>query len=541
MRPLALYIGVLALAGCGGEPEQPPNLLLVTVDSLRVDRLRLWNPNTGVATPELEKMARAGTRFSNTWAVAPWTAPSVVSVFSGLFPPSHGVVYRDDSTPEGLPTLPRLLEGQGYHLGNFSFFAGISYFRNLGLPAPPPGLRHGRVVETFSSWLSEVPAEEPFFAWLHLLEPHLPYGASGYTARKAKVEGSSGLVEAQLRGTLPLDSAEFAAGDRDRLIDLYDQDVVAMDEELGKIFSTLEVSGRSEETLVVFVADHGEELLEDGWVGHASTAVEAKLLPEILRIPFVLSGPNVPAGRTVDALLQQVDIFPSILRLLNIDLPKRIDGRLVPGLFALRGSKRRFAFFDSSMGGNLTPIERRGERLQAITDGECLLQSHIEQGAPPSLLSRDLTVAGCSEPRLRRLAASLDDWREEQTLQRVQLLADSGSENRPDGALVAAFDQSLEVLQPPSGTTLDWSATQGQLVLEWSGTSDGYWVEYQIAEGLKHVEGSFPAEQQSLVFGPFPLGFWNDLASYSPFLFRVVDTNARTRSAWIDFKLEPAS
>jgi hypothetical protein len=150
MRLLSVVAAALVVLGCATAREHrassspPANLVLVTVDSLRPDRLRLWNRDDGVATPNLEGLAARGALFRNAWATAPWTAPSVVSIFTGLYPPSHGVVMRDDTTSSELPTLARLLARQGYRLGNFSFFSGISYFRNLGLPECRPGCTTGR-------------------------------------------------------------------------------------------------------------------------------------------------------------------------------------------------------------------------------------------------------------------------------------------------------------------------------------------------------------------------------------------------------------
>jgi len=123
----------LAVAACATAPRgaPPPGILLITADSLRADRID-WS---GGRTPALAMLARRGTRFERAYTVTPWTAPSLVSIFTGLYPPTHGVENRDDATPKALPTLPRLLGARGYSLRNYGFFTEVSYFRNLGLPA----------------------------------------------------------------------------------------------------------------------------------------------------------------------------------------------------------------------------------------------------------------------------------------------------------------------------------------------------------------------------------------------------------------------
>ena len=301
-----LVLGLLAAlpSGChrAGQAHRPPDLLVLSVDSLRVDRLAPFDP-AGVPVPAIAELAARGTQFDNAWAVAPWTAPSMVSVFTGLYPPSHGVVWRDDTTPPDMPTLWRLTGAAGYRLGNLAFFSAISYYANLGLPAPDPELGRVPPSEAFAGWLGTV-GEAPFAAWVHLVEPHLPYGASGWSATEVAIHGSSGLERAQLRADVPIGSVEFAPGDRRLLEELYDRDVAAADRAVGRIMAALAAAGRLESTVVVLVADHGEELLDHGWIGHASTAVEAKLVPEVLHVPLILAGPGVPAGVRAGAPLQ---------------------------------------------------------------------------------------------------------------------------------------------------------------------------------------------------------------------------------------------
>ncbi len=189
-RAASLFLAA-ALAGCAAEPARELSVVLVSPDSLRADRLRPWNPEADAATPRLDALAARGTVYANAWSASPWTAPSMVSVMTGLYPPSHGVVYRDDTTSATLPTLPRLLEEAGYEIGNFSFFSQISYFRNLGLGPAEKGLSHARVAGSFRRWLGGLEPDTKFFAWVHLLETHLPYGASGYRATKITTVSSA--------------------------------------------------------------------------------------------------------------------------------------------------------------------------------------------------------------------------------------------------------------------------------------------------------------------------------------------------------------
>lgn len=543
-RFLAGLLSVGLLASCSSAPEQKLNLLVLSADSLRADRLALWNEpssdGVGVETPALAALAARGTLFRNVWAVAPWTAPSMVSVFTGLYPPSHGAVARDDTTPLSIDTLPRLADHNAYCVGNFSFFSGISYFRNLGLPPAVPGLQHGREPEVLANWLDGEVGQSPFFAWIHLLEPHLPYGATGYRAKDVQIAGSSGLEASQLQATVPVGSVEFEDGDRQRLLDLYDSDIEKLDQRIAEITQVLESRDLLDNTIVVFIADHGEELLEHGWVGHASTSIEAKVTREILRIPLLILGPGVEAGVESDDLAQHVDLLPTVNRLLGWHELERTDGRdllrprgWLSGLFGAR--HRQFAFVDSSVGGNLTPVERRQERLQAVTDGRCLVEASSRPGEPDGFKLVAFDSADCDQ---RKLQAALRDWREEQLQQRLAILQQDSESGGPSLDEVDDYELSIDGLAPVDGSILGWREQSGQLELEWSGEERAYWVQYEVGRGVLAVRGVFQVEQRRIAFGPFPEGFWNDLAGYSPFRYRVLDPEMEARSDWVEFSLE---
>ncbi len=555
-RFLSLGLG-LALAGCAAEPAADFSVVLVSPDSLRVDRLPPWNPQAAAPTPHLERLAARGTVYLNAWASSPWTAPSMVSVMTGLYPTSHGVAYRDDTTPATLPTLPRLLAARDYRIGNFSFFSQISYFRNLGLGPAEKGLRHATVARSFGRWLGKLPEDQRFFAWVHLLETHLPYGATGYRAKRASVDGSSGLVEAQVNAVVPVGTVEFEPGDRPLLIELYDRDVAAMDRALGRVVDALEQHGRLDTTLIVYVADHGEELLEYGWIGHASTSIEAKLVPEILRVPLILAGPGIAAQRR-DELVQQVDVLPTVARLLGLDLDPT-DGVPLPGIAGGWwdwGGRRELAFFDSSPGGNLTPQDRRGERFQGLTDGRCLLTAHVAPGVAEDVRTSAVGDGACGDGDPRRLRRALDDWRRRQTEQRLDLLARHGGGSGPPSEEVDAYAETIAVLQPRAGDRLRWDAKGGLVVFEWTvdaepeaappgrggrseAPGDVYWIEYRLGDAPLEIRGSFEVAQRRIVFGPVPHGFWNDVADYSPARIRIADAAGRQRSPWIEFEVLP--
>ncbi|HEV8267785.1 MAG TPA: sulfatase [Thermoanaerobaculia bacterium] len=525
-RIAVVVLAAAAALACVTASRAPSrvNVLLVTVDSLRADRID-WHP--GGRTPALARLAAGGTRFTNAFTVTPWTAPSLVSIFTGLEPPTHGVAHRDDTTPATLPTLPRLLASRGFSLSNFGFFTAVSYYRNLGLP--PQAVTGAEVIgaKALADFLPT--AKEPFFAWIHFVEPHLPYGAGGYEAATAAVPGGSALSRAQLSATVPVHGdLAFEPGDREKVLALYDHDVEAFDRSLGSVLAALADRALDDRTLVVLTADHGEELLDHGWVGHASTSGEAKLTDELLRVPLVLRGPGVPRGHVTDALAQNVDVTPTVLDLEGMARPRGMQG--ISLLRAMEGSGRvrRFVFFDTVPGGHLTPPERWNERLQGVSDGK---RVHAERlGA-----SRR-----AEDPSSPDLAPALAAWRKRQARARLALLSTYGGAARPPADEVERYAENLEIEAPGDGALLEFVAADGVIRLAWRGepkSGASYWVEYEVGSGLLSARGAFPVEETSIAFGPFPVAFWNDLAGYSPFRFRILDPARKIRSAWHRFSL----
>lgn len=534
-------------------PPVPPSILLITADSLRADRVDLDAPDVATRWPALARLAREGARFDNAWTVAPWTAPALVSIFTGLHPTTHGVEVRDDTTPRELPTLPRILGGRGWTLGNFGFFAGASYYRNLGLPEA--SLRDGEETptEAFRRWLEAT--RPPFFAWVHAIEPHLPYGAGGYAAPEVRVCGSGGLEAAQVAGAVPLaDGWRFDAGDREKLLALYDDDITLLDRSVGRLLGLLDAAGLADSTLVVLTTDHGEELLEDGFVGHASTAGEAKLTRELLRIPWLVRGPGVRPGCRIPTLAQNVDVAPTLLGLVAATPAGRKALEEVPdpgfgmqGISHARelgggrradGSSRRLAAFSTSLGGHRTPEARRGERLLGMTDGYRL---HVERLAgPPPFGFRDATAP--------ELAGALEAFRAAQARARLSVLERFGGERRPDPAEVERWAESLPVHGPAPEARLEFGPTRGTIRIAWDGgekeARTGFWVEYEATgtlASLAGMRGAFSVDRPEAVFGPFPAAFWNDVAGWAPFRFRVLDPARGRRSAWIRFELVPVA
>jgi arylsulfatase A-like enzyme/Flp pilus assembly protein TadD len=294
---------LLALAACRDRGE-PPSLLLVTVDTLRADRLGAYG-RKDVATPRLDALAARGALFEEALASVPLTLPSHATILSGLEPPRHGV--RDNGTyvfPDSRETLATVLRSRGYRTG--AFVGAYVLDRRFGLARGFDVYddRIERRSEGGSALESERPGEEvaaaaerwigqaavPFFAWVHLYDPHAPYAP-------------------------PSPHREEYAGR------LYDGEVAYADACIGRLLDAAERRAKGR-LLVAVTADHGEALHEHGEPTHGLFVYQSTL-----RVPMLLAGPKVPRGVRRSGPARTSDVTPTLLSLLGVPAPQGLDGR----------------------------------------------------------------------------------------------------------------------------------------------------------------------------------------------------------------------
>ncbi|MEN8163832.1 MAG: sulfatase, partial [Acidobacteriota bacterium] len=297
-----------------------PNVIIYLVDALRADRLGCYGYQRPTS-PRLDGFAAEGILFTNAIAQSSWTKASVASIFTGVWPPAHGANGPEDILPEGLPTLTERLAEAGYQtaavIANayvnrpFGFARGFDHFTFL-----PDGEGSSEAInDSIVQWLDQNP-EEPFFLYVHTIDPHAPYEApEPFQSRFAadvtdtavgQVETVRGLV----RGTVE-PTPELA---RD-LNNLYDAEVAHNDAGFGSFLDTLTARGLYENTVILFVSDHGEAFGEHGTWTHG-----IDLYSEVLHVPLVLRLPGGRlGGRRVDRVAQHIDILPTVLRLTGVE------------------------------------------------------------------------------------------------------------------------------------------------------------------------------------------------------------------------------
>lgn len=297
---------------------KPWNVLLVTFDTTRADRLQSYG-NSRIKTPTLNQLAQDGVQFNSAFSAAPITAPSHSTIHTGLYPLAHG--FRDNGLfvlgDEHL-TLAEILKSNGYAtaasigayplISKFGLNQGFDLYDDhltghvedyLGQRAVPKERlffderRAAQVNEAIEPWLSEH-AGRPFFAWVHYFDPHQPFEPPP-----------------------PFDQ-EYAD-------DLYDGEIAYSDSRLGRLLQHLDALGELDRTLIVMTADHGEGLGEHNEETHAVLAYDTTLhVPLIIRAP---RDSGLLRGQQIDQHVGNIDVLPTILDLLGIDIPEAVQGR----------------------------------------------------------------------------------------------------------------------------------------------------------------------------------------------------------------------
>jgi arylsulfatase A-like enzyme/Flp pilus assembly protein TadD len=344
-----VVVALLCLSACGRAPSAPAaanaglragalagsNVLLITIDTLRADRVGAYSG--GALTPTLDALAARGVRFAHAYAHAPMTLPAHTSILTGLIPPTHGVRNNGSTAlASTTPTLATLLHDAGYRTGafvgafvldaRFGLGRGFDvYDDRVGSDTGPVTFafaerRADEVVRVAGDWIVRPSAisHQPFFAWIHLFDPHAPYRAP------------------EQRAASP-----------------YDNEVAYTDANVGKLIDRLRAAGQLDSTLVVVLADHGESLGDHGEATHGLFAYDSTL-----RIPLIIAGPSIGPS-VVETPASQADVLPTLIDLLNLPAPARSDGQsMVP---AIRGQDAQdhaiyFEALDAYLTRNWAPL-----------------------------------------------------------------------------------------------------------------------------------------------------------------------------------------
>ena len=304
-------------------PAPPPNVLLISLDTLRPDRMSLYGA-ARETTPVLDALARRGVRFTNAFSPSPWTLPAHAAMLSGRYPAR---LSRDADAPlyALAPLLSTMLLGRGY--ATAAVTGGAFVAADFGADRGFERFAVGDVADAVA-WIDGRAAGRPFFLFFHTYAVHMPYRDRRFAAG---MDGGrlAAIYEGEQPAWEPLHMAVCCTGleltDQERafLLALYDGGIAAADAMVGALLAALERAGERERTIVIVTSDHGEEFWEHtgraAYHGHT-------LYDELLRVPLLWVDSTTAAGGTRHEPVGLIDLVPTVLGRLGIPVPDDLDG-----------------------------------------------------------------------------------------------------------------------------------------------------------------------------------------------------------------------
>ncbi len=373
-----LLVLVLVLACTPPERSQADNIVLIVMDTVRVDHLSVYGyPEP--TSPYLERLAEQGTRFDRAWSTSSWTLPSHASMFTGLLPSQHGATQSHLQLRGDPDLLAARLADAGYQCAGFSnnpwvssktgLHRGFEVFGELWRESERPSslLADHSSVAVEQWFAAQRDRERPFFLFVNLMEAHGPYepdwryawpvlGGPVAIARAHRAYDpvqDHGFVREWYAGDQPVEPEVLAAARA-----LYDAEIRQVDASVERIVAAVDRYADPATTTLVVVTDHGEGFGEHGHVGHAFSVYDT-----LLRVAAIARGPGFEAGTVDGRVVQLTDLYPTLLQAAGLTAPET-QGR---DLHRQDDEQRLLAAsyaYPAQVLGTFPPALRDSERLE---------------------------------------------------------------------------------------------------------------------------------------------------------------------------------
>ncbi len=406
-------IGIVGVRIFSRKSVARPNVILISIDTLRADHLHGYGyPRE--TSPFLDSMMEKGTAFLNCISPCPWTLPAHLSMFTSLYPNSHGVIQEGLCLPKNVETFPPVLKKQGYKTAAFAtcgylsprygFGRGFDAYVCQEVAAPI-------VCKDALEWLETTPPDENYLLFLHLYDVHCDYTPAAQYLNMFDA-GYKGNIDGKLNTLNKIMYGEIKPTKEDlqHVISLYDAEIRQLDAALATFFHALEQRKLLENTIVVITADHGEEFLEHGRMLHG-----ASLYDEVLRVPLIMVGPKIPPSKRISSQVELIDIMPTVMELCDSQSPSGIQGRsLVPFLTGNGEPWERAAFAEADNKNAELDIKRviRTDQYKLYYDRLSGMQELYDLAADP----REQTNVLKEHPqKASELLEQLQEWMKQNT------------------------------------------------------------------------------------------------------------------------------
>lgn len=329
----ALLLSLVIIAACLSKPgeEKRPNVILIVIDALRADHLGCYGYHRNTS-PEIEKLAKEGIIFKNMYAQSSWTRPGTASILSGLFPKNHGANTNKDPLPGEVNLLPEILGEYGYHsyafVGNTHVsqtvgfnqgFKEFFYFQEKDVKRVPNiYVRSDELNDSLSPFIRQLDDTSNNFIYIHYMDPHHPYlPKEKHFSKENKKRFTNAFSLPKAISSMNEEKRRILL---DEAINAYDDEILYNDKMVGNLVQMLKRKNMDSNSIIIITSDHGEEFFEHGNFTHGKS-----LYDEQLKVPLIIRVPG-KTHKTINEIANQVDILPTVLSLLEIPIPKSIDG-----------------------------------------------------------------------------------------------------------------------------------------------------------------------------------------------------------------------
>jgi len=449
--------------GSNAKPAQ--GVIVIWLDTLRKDHLDVYGYKRPTA-PNMSRLAKQGVLFNNCVSQATWTKVASPTLFTGMYPTTHGVLEFSDRLPSSADTLSELFLNAGYATVGYSsnlFTASFSNFHqgfeqmheDSSLPNPDSSKTTREYMDRLLPWLDKH-RDVPYFVFLHAydahdpFEPYAPYNALWADPSK-KEEHERQTAEARKVIKSPLlkvfgmpNRAEMVEAKIDpeayvsHIKDWYDGSIRAMDAEIGRLLEALQTRHLDKKTLVVIAGDHGEEFLEHERLFHGQT-----IYSELTGVPLILSYPGtLPQGLVIDDPVEIVDVMPTVLEVNGLRGPKIMQGQSLTSLFTANTSEKvaeATSVVDTRNIGAAFSIKARTKDLASpppqetesfsvvLDEWKLIHNTHREGNIPEFELFYEkqdpLNLKNVAEQNpavVKRLNSILEEWRHKSSLSKLK-------------------------------------------------------------------------------------------------------------------------
>lgn len=317
------------LAAAWARRIENPHVVLMVVDTLRKDHLGCYGYYRDTS-PNIDRLAGKSVVYDNAFSQAPWTLPAVASLLTSRYPAELGIQGFNKRIPDSEVFLQEVLSAHGYttHAVVSHDFVGAKWGFNQGFDSFESFAGGHRTISSekvteAAQRIVERIDEIPTFLFVHYFDPHflfMEHENHRFSESPPDIETEWwSLPYKQLRARARM--GQLSAEQRDHLVDLYDSEIAFTDHHLGRLLGQLETAGRMDDTIVIFTADHGEEFLDHGGLGHTATVFN-----ELINVPLIIKWPGTEKPARSMRYVAHVDLLPTLLDYIGIPLDHDVSG-----------------------------------------------------------------------------------------------------------------------------------------------------------------------------------------------------------------------